>query len=168
MMMKKIILIAVAIITMGAIASAQPKAIGGRFGYGPLEASYQHYLGDPNFMEIDLGAYSYSSHSGFLATGTYNWVFSQPDWTPRGNWSWYAGPGVAFGSVPRKQKEGDWENKAMFGIVGQVGLEFQFWFPLQISADVRPIIGYSDGEFWDDVFDAGNIFFPVISIRYMF
>ena len=66
------------------------------------------------------------------------------------------------------QEDGSWENKAMFGVVGQFGLEFQFWFPLQISADVRPILGYSDGEFWNDVFDAGNIFFPVLSIRYLF
>ena len=52
--MKKIILIAAAVLGFALAASAQPRAIGGRVGYG-LEASYQHTIGGADFVEVNAG-----------------------------------------------------------------------------------------------------------------
>ena len=52
--MKKVLIVIAAVFGFAVMASAQPKAIGGRLGYG-LEASYQHYFGKPHFMEINAG-----------------------------------------------------------------------------------------------------------------
>lgn len=168
--MKKIVLVAAAIFGLAFAASAQPKAVGGRLaGFGALgvQASYEHYLGNPNFLEIDAGADFTGDKVGFIATGTYNWVFAQPSWTPRGSWSWYAGPGFTIGAVSWDKDNSDKEEtKAMFGFVGQVGLEYTFWFPLQISADIRPVIGFVDSDFYDRGLGYG--FIPTISVRYVF
>ena len=52
--MKKIILIAAMICGFAVAASAQPKALGLRFGYG-AELSDQHNVAGANFIEADLG-----------------------------------------------------------------------------------------------------------------
>jgi hypothetical protein len=157
--MKKIAFIAVLLFGFAAAAYAQPKAIGARCGYG-FEASYEHYIGNPNFLEVDAGMFN-PVNVGFRLTGTYNWVFAQPDWSSKGTWSWYAGPGVSLGSAYYNDA-----NNFYFGVVGQVGLEYQFWFPLQISADFRPTFGVCDGEFYQDGITLG--LFPTISFRYLF
>ena len=52
--MKRIIIIA-ALIISAATVYAQPRAIGGRLGYG-LEVSYQHNVAEKaNFHEMNLG-----------------------------------------------------------------------------------------------------------------
>ena len=51
--MKKIIIAAILALGFTVAASAQPKAIGARFGYG-ADLSYQHYAGGANFIEADL------------------------------------------------------------------------------------------------------------------
>ena len=56
-------------------------------------------------------------------------------------------------------------NNFFFGLVGQVGLEYTFWFPLQLSADLRPTLGICDGEFWTDGLFG---FVPTLSVRYSF
>ena len=158
--MKKTILIIAAVIGFATAVSAQPKAIGGRLGYG-LEASYQHYLGDPNFLEVNAGIWGLNN-IGFKATALYNFVFAQPNWSPRGSWAWYAGPGLTAGTTTYNDKNG----KFFFGVVGQIGVEYEFWFPLQLSADLRPTIGFCDGEFYKDGISYG--FIPTISVRYAF
>ena len=52
--MKKALLIVAAILGLAVVASAQPRALGIRAGYG-AELSYQHTLGGQNFIEADLG-----------------------------------------------------------------------------------------------------------------
>ena len=86
--MKKALIVIAAVFGFALVASAQPKAIGGRLGYG-LEASYQHFLGNPNLLEVNLGLDLLGGEPGFRATGTYNFTFAQPNWTPRGNWAWW-------------------------------------------------------------------------------
>lgn len=158
--MKKALIVIAAVFGFALVASAQPKAVGGRLGYG-LEASYQHFLGNPNFLEVNLGLDLLGGEPGFRATGTYNFTFAQPNWTPRGNWAWYAGPGATLGTTHYND-----DNNFFFGLVGQVGLEYTFWFPLQLSADLRPTIGICDGEFWTNGITYG--FIPTISVRYSF
>ena len=130
--MKKTIIIIAVMLGFAFAASAQPKAIGGRLGYG-IEASYQHTLGAPHFLELNAGIFGLN-HVGFRFTGLYNFVFAQPNWTPRGSWAWYAGPGVSLGTAHYNDKNGQF----FAGIAGQLGLEYEFWFPLQLSVDLRP------------------------------
>lgn len=138
--MKKTIIIIAVMLGFAFAASAQPKAIGGRLGYG-IEASYQHTLGAPHFLELNAGIFGLN-HVGFRFTGLYNFVFAQPNWTPRGSWAWYAGPGVSLGTAHYNDKNGQF----FAGIAGQLGLEYEFWFPLQLSVDLRPQFGFCDGD----------------------
>jgi hypothetical protein len=63
-------------------------------------------------------------------------VFSIKSWPQKGKWTWYVGPGAglrfAFGNkidVPIN-----------LAIGGQIGVEYQIWFPLNLSLDYRPMI----------------------------
>ena len=147
--MKKIFIVAAMVLGFAAAAVAQPRAIGLRGGYG-LEISYQHTL-ESNFAEADLGLFA----GGFNIAGTYNWTIAQPQWTDRGEWGVYAGPGVALGSF------GGFHIAA----AGQVGIEYTFWFPLQLSLDIRPQLGFNINQ--------GNAFhtsgyWPSFGVRYKF
>ena len=50
--MKKITIIVVALLLGAFAANAQPKAIGIRGFFSQWQLSYEHYLGDPNFLEF--------------------------------------------------------------------------------------------------------------------
>lgn len=157
--MKRIIVIAALVFGIAFAASAQPRAIGGRLAYG-LEASYQHYVGGENFVEANLGLCYFSALN---ATATYNFMIAQPAWTARGEWGFYAGPGATVGLdfIP--------ESEFVFGIVGQVGLEYTFWFPLQLSVDLRPQIGFAAGNRGARFYSEGMFgFVPTIGVRYRF
>ena len=158
--MKKTIIIIAVMLGFAFAASAQPKAIGGRLGYG-IEASYQHTLGAPHFLELNAGIFGLN-HVGFRFTGLYNFVFAQPNWTPRGSWAWYAGPGVSLGTAHYNDKNG----RFFAGIAGQVGLEYEFWFPLQLSVDRRPQSGNSNGKFYMDAVTYAIL--PTPSVRHAF
>lgn len=153
--MKKTIIILVAAL-LSVAAFAQPRAIGGRVGIND-EISYQHSLGN-NFFEFDLGIQC----PGGLGIGTsavYDFSIATPQWTPKGTWEFYAGPGIALGThfnnIP-----------FYFGICGQVGLSYTFWFPLQLSVDLKPVFGYQAGN--NSGFYKTGLwgFFPTIGVRY--
>ena len=133
--MKKIILIAAMVLGFATAAIAQPRAFGLRGG----ELSYQHSFGQ-NFLEVDGGVGFGLGTSGNLnvgATGIYNFMIAQPQWTDRGEWGFYAGPGGTVGLGL------DNDNNSFFNVsvAGMVGLEYTFWFPLQLSVDFRQHIG---------------------------
>ena len=157
--MRKLILIAALVFGVTVAASAQPRAIGGRLAYG-VEASYQHNLGGENFVEADFGLCYYSALN---ATATYNFMIAQPAWTDRGEWGFYAGPGASLGYSFVGYDE------FVFGVVGQVGLEYTFWFPLQLSVDLRPQIGLAAGNGGARFYTEGLFgFVPTIGVRYRF
>ena len=60
--MKKFILVLAATVLAAVAVSAQPRAIGARFGWG-AEVSYQHSLGADNMLSAEL------SFPGFAAVG---------------------------------------------------------------------------------------------------
>ena len=72
--MKKTIIIIAVMLGFAFAASAQPKAIGGRLGYG-IEASYQHTLGAPHFLELNAGIFV-MHHGGFRSPGFSYFVFA--------------------------------------------------------------------------------------------
>ena len=136
--MKKIIIMAALVLGFAVAASAQPRAIGVRVGNGG-EVSYQHSMGS-NFLEVDGGlGLGFDGVFNVGATGIYNFMIAQPSWTPRGEWGFYAGPGAGVGLGL-----GD-ANYLNVSAAGMVGLEYSFWFPLQLSIDFRQHIGIGFG-----------------------
>ncbi len=154
--MKKIILIAAMVLGFAVAASAQPRAIGVRLGNGG-EVSYQHSLGT-NFLEVDGGlGLGFDGTFNVGATGIYNFMIAQPSWTSRGEWGFYAGPGAGVGLGL-----GD-ANYFNISAAGMVGLEYSFWFPLQLSLDFRQHIGIG--------FGGHGIWYPssvALGVRYRF
>ena len=145
--MKKLIAILVGVLAFAAVASAQPRALGVRAGYGG-ELSYQHTTG-PGFIEADLGFLG-SGH-GFYVTGVYDFIFANA-----GIANFYVGPGVQLGFY---NYSGDQGFNA--GIAGQLGVEFEIpSVPLNISLDWRPVYYFNYGGFgWQGV---------ALGIRYRF
>ena len=152
--MKKFFIAAALVLGLAVAASAQPRAIGLRLGWG-AEASYQHTVYNEDFVEVDLGLCTFD---GLNASAVYNFMIAQPAWTDRGDWGFYAGPGLAVGMG------GLTTDSAYFnlGVAGQVGLEYTFWFPLQLSFDIRPVLGFgfNYGFHWSVM--------PAIGVRYRF
>jgi hypothetical protein len=146
--MKKIIIIAAMLLGFAVAASAQPRAIGIR----NAGISYQHSVG-ADFIEAGIGLYG----TAFSVEGVYNIMLAQPSWTSRGEWGFYAGPGANVGLG----------NKLFnVAVVGQVGLEYTFWFPLQLSLDVRPQVGFASAAGVSSFYMGG--FYPALGVRYRF
>ena len=142
-MMKRITIIVVALLLGAVAAMAQPKAIGIRGGlFGNAfngEISYEHWLtifdNDYDFLEAELGVFG---GNGFKATAMYNFTFAFPEFTDRGEWAFYAGPGAVVGYGTGVNKDDETKSAPFVGLAAQLGLEYTFWFPLQLSVDFRP------------------------------
>lgn len=147
--MKKLLFAIALVLGISSAASAQSRAIGGRFTYGG-ELSYQHAIGK-QFIQGDMGW----SGNYFSLHGTYNFMIAAPDWTD-GTWGVYIGPGA--GIVGSK-------DYAAIAACGLLGLEYVFPnVPLQLSVDVRPdILRISN----DGITILGGLY-PAMGIRYVF
>ena len=159
--MKKYFLVAIMAIACVAFVNAQPRAIGGRLGAFD-GVSYQHGFGESNMLEIEAGwgwtgcvstfegghAWGWGGHS-IQAAITYDWIdpFGATfPWDKKGEWHWYLGVGGAGGYILN--------NAGFVGAAGRCGVEYDFWFPLQLSIDFRPTIGAAIwdggvGMYWD-------------------
>ena len=198
--MRKTILIVIVALVSAAMASAQPRAIGGRVGYN-IDFVYQHSLSEKTFIELNAGALEWwkGTHVDFL----HEWIWLTPNWTPKGEWNWFAGVGANVGwkwnddhivynyssssvSVNTNytgytDDNGNYHRAQAFmvGAIGNIGLEYTFWFPLSLSFDFRPTLGVMMGKNAGDVVDnKGNIlpvrfyldglFDGAVSVRYRF
>lgn len=136
--MKKIILFLAVVCFSATIAKAQEikkfttyeagkNAIGLRLG-GNAELSYQKFVSTYNRVELDLG-WNFDGDSVGL-TGIYQWVrpFSVEDI----GFNWYVGAGANVGFA---------SSEFILGVVGQLGIEYNFNIPLAISLDWRPNFG---------------------------
>ena len=150
-------------LVIGSIAMAQnisENALGLRLGdnngFG-VELNYQRGLSQANRLELGLGIRTASDYDGFKLTGIYQWV-----WVLDGNFNWYAGAGGGLGSYSYKNlPPGFKDNDTFFFAAGSLGVEYNFDFPLILSLDVRPEIGF--GSYYDDFdFDLG------LGLRYQF
>ena len=159
--MKKSVLLLAILATLGVATSvAQPRAVGGQLGY-LIEASYEHTLGN-NFLSIDLGFPGWFVGGFFVETvGTYNWLNPFGVDFPtieKGDWNWYMGAGLGLGggggSVTNPSLDDNLNTIIVrsttgsfyFGAAGRFGVEYNFWFPLQLSVEWRPMIG---PNFWN-------------------
>ena len=158
-------------LTIG-VATAQSKAIGARLGYN-FEVSYQHFFRTGMF-EADAGV------SPFITTKTYNadgiehryqsgrvQLVLAYDWIMdiKPNLYWYLGfaAGVSWGygdffSTPHYNQNGYLVEYRRLGLPlgGQIGLEYDFKIPLNLSLDWRPMInvfGLRQGDFTSNLFN---------------
>ncbi len=132
--------------------------LGDNDGFGG-EVSYQRGLSGNNRLEADLGWRSSDHVDGFKLIGLYQWV-----WNIQGGFNWYAGAGGGLGSWNVDKKHYDTDEHGMYIVLaGDVGIEYNFDFPLQLSLDVRPEL-----YFGGDYADYKNGFSPDIAlgIRY--
>lgn len=144
--MKRFVLVLVSILAFAAVASAQPRALGVRAGFGG-EISYQHG-GGAGFLEADLG---FLANNGFYVTGIYDFILGSS-----GICNFYAGPGVQLGMYNHADQTG-----FNAGVAGQLGVEFEIpSVPLNISLDWRPVFYFNYGGFgWQGI---------ALGIRYRF
>lgn len=195
-MRNKILIITIGVLLCIADAFAQSRAVGVRVGVCGLEASYEHSFSKTQFLEGNLGldfGNKVNGAPGIKAEGTYNFIWARPAWTNKGSWAIYSGPGASIGYVndevhfkELKEVVSFEANGFMLGISVQVGLEYTFEFPMQLSLDLRPVIGmhitgkhpYTDpanpeilreSKAKIGFYDNGLLgFAPSISIRYRF
>ncbi len=163
-MKKKLLLLVTLAVAAIASAYAQPRAIGIRQGFG-TEVSYEHSLGQ-NMLSLDFGIVGYA---GLEAAVTYDWIdpFNTAfPWSKKGEWHWYMGVGAGLAWYwPYLPALG-----MSVGAAGRIGVEYDFWFPLQLSVDWRPVIGpsfYGDGGVG---FNLGGLYAGAIclGVRYKF
>lgn len=162
-MKKKGLLAALLLLFAATAAYAQPRAIGGRIG-GQFEATYQHSLGSANMVQAELGIGALFA-PGIEAAATYDWIFPINSWQYKGEWNWYAGVGAGIG--------GYWNYNGgngvgYVGVAGRIGVEYNFWFPLQLSLDWRPLVG---PDFWSGgaSFNVYGLYSGIaLGVRYLF
>ena len=144
--MKKVFLSILLTICTIALTNAQQNAIGLRLGFnrfGVAEASYQRFVSDRNRFELDLGL---DTGNSIHVSGIYQWVWDLSQLEQ--GFKWYAGPGVGLFLH---------ESGMKIGLLGNLGIEYTFEFPLQVFIDIRPgfytgktdnIGGFATGARW--------------------
>lgn len=164
-MKKSIILtIVLAIASIGSLV-AQPRAIGINLGWG-VDFSYQHGLSEATMLDL---AVSIPQFAGIGAKITHDWINpfnAAVPWDYEGQWNWYLGVGAAGGMYGILNP--NYNNSWYVGVAGHVGIEYQFWFPLQLSLDWRPVIGLGG---FDDAFgfNVGGLYDGItLGVRYLF
>ena len=163
--MKKLFLLSIAVFGFTFASNAQDisdNAIGLRLGdsdgFG-AEISYQRALGENNRLELDLGWRDGNNYDGFKLAGLYQWVMPLD-----GNFNWYAGVGGGLGSFSANVPGGNDITDTFLFAAGDIGIEYNFDIPLQLSLDARPEIGFGD-----DLYNNNDLDFDIaLSIRYRF
>ena len=132
--------------------------VGDSDGFG-TEVNYQRALGENNRLELGLGWRSANNFDAIRFTGIYQWV-----WLLDGNFNWYAGVGAAVGSFDFDDDfpGNDDPNELFVNAAGNIGIEYNFDFPLLLSLDFRPEIGITN-----DIDDSLE-FDIALGIRYQF
>ncbi|MBE99010.1 MULTISPECIES: porin family protein [Flavobacterium] len=167
--MKKLLLAAVMLLGVAFTAQAQEERnalglrLGDNDGFGG-EVSYQRYLSSGNRLELDLGWRDSERYDAVKLTGLYQWV-----WNIEGGFNWYAGVGGGLGTwefddddVPPGFDDDDDSGTFVF-LAGNIGIEYNFDIPLQLSLDFRPEVYFGD-DFRDDDFGPDI----ALGIRYKF
>lgn len=166
--MKKTMIILAALMLLGGTAKAQWN-IGARIndGWGlGAEFSVQKLFSDANRLELDFGAAWTTPVVGYhhdlvtTVTGAYHWTFPIVK-----GLQWFVGPGAQVGihNVFYDDNVSSDEMHFRLAAVGQVGIEYNFDFPLQLAVDARPgidLLGFSHNEAW--------IYTYAFSVRYRF
>lgn len=122
--------------------------LGDNDGFGG-ELSYQRGLGDNNRLELDLGWRDTKHYDAYKLVGLYHWI-----WNIDGGFNWYAGAGGGIGSYSFNHLppgyDGD-DSGTFLLLAGDLGIEYVFDIPLQLSLDLRPELYFGD-EYREDRF----------------
>ena len=168
--MKNVIFSTIMLIGLACSSQAQSvskNAIGLRLGdndgFGG-EVSYQRKLGTKNRLELDLGWRNSNSVDAIKLAGIYQWF-----WNIDKGFYWYAGVGGGLGSWSynnnnNNNNNGNDTNGAFVFAAGDIGIEYNFDFPLQLSLDFRPELYFNSDEFREDNFGPD----VAIGVRYRF
>lgn len=154
--MKKVLVTLVAIFALSTAMMAQNNAIGvrGAFGTGyGAELSWLHGLSNANRMEFDLGWSGHDDWNYVNVTGIYQW-----NWNIVEGLGWFAGVGANVGVYTDTPSDDD--DNFGIGLDAQIGLEYQFNIPIQLSLDWRPM--------WEFVGNSGFGYGAAFGIRYVF
>lgn len=183
-MKKTITLIAIICSTVIAVM-AQPKSIGARLGYN-FEFSYQHGT-ETGMVEIDAGYSPFITQKGVfidedgdMNVREYRYECIQAvifyDWLMNivSDFNWYVGIGAGvtwgigdFFDMPHYDRKGNLVTYRRLGlpIGAQIGMEYNFQFPLTLSVDWRPMVnvfGLSQGDYYSHLLSFA------LGIRYQF
>ncbi|WP_103863880.1 hypothetical protein [Aquimarina sp. I32.4] len=122
------------------------------------EASYQNALSTNTRVELGLALQGKSTYKAIKLTGIHQWLF-----TIDNGLNWYTGPGIGGGALDYDTRIDGRDDKKTFGfITGNIGIEYNFDFPLLISFDFRPEIYFDSYSNNDISFNFG------LSARYQF
>lgn len=162
--MKKVILSAFMLFGLALHLQAQDlskNAIGLRLGdndgFG-AEISYQRSLKSNNRLELDLGWRNSNEVDAIKLVGLYQWV-----WNIDKGLNWYAGAGGGLGNWSYST-DGQKDNGTFLFIAGDLGIEYNFDFPLQLSLDIRPEIYINSEDYRENNFGPDL----ALGIRYKF
>jgi hypothetical protein len=166
--MKKLVLSAFLLIGLAFSSNAQDRknAIGLRLGdndgFGG-EVSYQRSLSTKNRLEFDLGWRNTDYYDAIKLAGLYQWV-----WNIEGGFNWYAGVGGGLGTWEYNDDLPPWangndDNGTFLFLAGNIGIEYNFDFPLQLSLDFRPEVYFGD-DYREDNFGPDI----ALGVRYKF
>ena len=130
--------------------------LGDSNGFG-AEISYQRALGSNNRLEVDFGWRNGRDFDAIKLAGLYQWV-----WQLDGNFNWYAGAGGGFASFSIDDvPSGVDDSETVLFVAGDIGIEYNFDFPLLLPLDFRPELGFGD-------FNDGVDFDIALGVRYQF
>ncbi|GGG46193.1 hypothetical protein [Bizionia arctica] len=163
--MKKVVLIACVFFGFTTYIYAQEiskNAIGLRLGDANgvgASISYQRAIMESNRLEFNFGWSNSDNNDGIKFIGLYEWV-----WNIDGGFNWYAGPGAGFATYTFEDYYGHDHKDGFVILTGTVGIEYSFDFPLLLSLDVRPELGFGANAYNNNDldFDLG------LGVRYQF
>ena len=78
--------------------------------------------------------------------------------------NWYAGIGGGAGSWSYDDNNGIDDDGAFAFLAGDLGIEYNFDFPLQVSLDIRPEFYLNGGSYYDDNYGTD----VALGVRYRF
>ena len=106
-----------------------------------------------------MGWRTNNNYDAYKLIGLYQWV-----WNIEGGFNWYLGVGGGIGSYETEKFAGfDNERGTFLVAAGDIGIEYNFDFPLLISLDLRPELYFGD-EFREDNFGPDI----ALGLRYQF
>lgn len=174
--MKKVILSSCMLIGLTLSSLAQEvvskNAIGLRLGdndgFGG-EISYQRKIFTNNRLEFDLGWRNNKNVDAIKLVGLYQWF-----WNINKGFYWYVGVGGGLGSWRNDNNlydngnnnfNPDYDNSgAILFAAGDIGIEYNFKIPIQVSLDFRPEVYFNSDDWREDNFGPD----VALSVRYKF
>lgn len=120
------------------------KTIGLRLGDNDglgAEITFQKSIRSINRLELGLAWRNSNKYNAYKLTGTYQWVYELDQ-----NFNWYVGAGGGLGTWTLKDEfDGDNRDDGFFLFAsGVIGIEYAFDFPLLLSIDARPELGFAN------------------------